>query len=308
MILSRKTELKVGLFTLLGLAVLVGGVMWGRHMYISRGMQSLAIRFPTSSGLTTGDDVTVNGVKMGRVESIDIDGNGVLVHASLDKAVSLRSDVAGTIRMLELMGGKKIDVRPGTSATLYDPQQVVVGVTDMDIPDAVATLGKLSGDLTRVLFRADTLLNSINNLMSDSVFVQNIRHTVATLDATLVLVRNFVARNQEDMEASLKDIRVVVSEVKSFFITNRPIVEKLLHDADRTMGNVDVTLSHADSTLAGATAMLNEIKTGNGSVHKLVYDKELAVQLDSTLTLAHRLFEFILDHGVNINVRLGTRP
>jgi phospholipid/cholesterol/gamma-HCH transport system substrate-binding protein len=271
-------------------------------------MQSMVIRFPSSAGLIVGDGVTVNGLKMGRVEQIDIDGNGVLVRASIDNHISLRADAQANIMMLELMGGKKIDVRPGVSPAPLPPNTVVNGMTDMDIPVAVATLGALSGDLTRVLFRADTLLGNINHLMGDSVFVASIRHTIVTLDATVVLVHNFVARNQDDLEASLKDIKQIVSDVKVFFQANRGQVEKLIKDADKTMSNVDATLAHADSAIASATSMLNEIKQGNGAVHKLIYDKELAIQLDSTVAVAHRLFDQILEHGVNINVRLGTRP
>lgn len=305
---SRTTEIKVGLFTLVGLAVLIFGVMWGKQQTLGSGDQRVTIRFPSSGGLIRGDGVTVNGVKKGRVEEIDVDGNSVLAHVTLESGIPLHADATAVIMMLELMGGKKIDIAPGASPKMLGPSDVIMGTTAMDIPGAMAMLGTLSTDLTRVMYRADTLLGSINHLMTDKEFIESIRHTVFTLDATASLIKSFVARNQGDMEATLKDVRIIVSDVKDFFQANRPQFEKLLKDADRTMTGVDRTVAHADSALVSVDKMFSDIKNGGGTLHKLIYDKEFADHLDSTVANAHRLINMIEDHGVNVNLRLGTRP
>lgn len=306
--LSRGTELKVGLFTLVGLCIVVFGIMWGRQLSLGGTSQLLSIRFPASGGLIVGDPVTVNGVKLGRVEEVTVNGNDVIIKASLESGVVLRSDAVATIMMVELMGGKKIDIHPGVAATPLDLSKPLQGVTAEDIPGVVSQLGNLSGDLTRVLFRMDTLLGSMNSLMSDKQMVESVRHAIITLDATASMIKTFIARNEGDVETTLKNLKTLVIDIKDFFETNKPQFEKVLKGADRTLTNVDVTLSHADSALVSINGMIDEVKKGDGAAHKLVYDKDFGARLDSTIVNANRLINFILDHGVNVNLRLGTRP
>jgi phospholipid/cholesterol/gamma-HCH transport system substrate-binding protein len=305
---ARTTEIKVGLFTLVGIAILVGGIMWGKQKSLASGMETYKIQFPTSGGLLNGDAVTVNGVKKGHVASVNVDGNAVLVEVVLERDVQLKRDATATILMLELMGGRKVELRAGMDPTPLDPSTVIRGTTAEDIPGVVAMLGTLSGDLTRVLFRLDTLLANANSLLSDKEFITSIRESVVALDATAQSLRRFMTNNEGDMETIVSNVKVLVSDLKEFFTANKPELEKLLKKGHTTLEGVDRTLANADSTLASANTILTDIKKGNGAAHKLIYDQELGMRLDSTITNVNKVLNFILDHGVNVNLRLGTRP
>jgi phospholipid/cholesterol/gamma-HCH transport system substrate-binding protein len=305
---SRATELKVGIISLIGVAILILGLMWGKQRSLNTDRQMYHIHFPTSAGLLEGDVVSVNGVKKGRVEKLTIDSNGVMVDAAIDGDIKLHSDATATIMMLELMGGKKIEIAPGRSSAFLDPSMVMQGTTAEDIPSAMAMLGTLNNDVTRVLFRLDTLLGSMNQIMGDKQFVQSVKNSIQNLDATLSTARAILAENKQDLHETLVNTKEMVVGIKDFIEKNRPLFERTVSDADKTLNTVDGTIAHADSTIATINEILSDIKKGNGVAGKLIYDKQLGERLDSTLTNAHKLIQLIMDNGVNVNLRLGTRP
>jgi len=230
------------------------------------------------------------------------------VDAAIDADIKLHSDATAMIMMLELMGGKRIEITPGRSSTFLDPSTVLQGTTAEDIPSAMAMLGSLNNDVTRVLFRLDTLLGSMNQIMGDKQLVQSVKNSIQNLDATLSTARAILAENKQDLHETLVNTRDMVAQIKDFIEKNRSLFERTVNDADKTLNTADVAITHADSTISTINQILSDIKNGNGAAGKLIYDKQLGERLDSTLTDAHKLIQFILDNGVNVNLRLGTRP
>ena len=305
---SRTTELKVGIISFVGIALLVIGLMWGKQRSIGAGEYMITLHFPSSSGLMDGDPVSVNGVTKGRVKDLTIDNTGVLVHAMIEPDVQLHVDASARIMMLELMSGKKIEIQPGQSVAALDKSSILQGTTAWDIPSAIASLGMLSADINSVIFRLDTLLATANNVMSDSQMIHSIRLSILDLGATIAMAKSFIADNRADMKTTLMNVKDLVLDIKDFTEKNRPAIEHALTSADKTLTDADGAITRADSTLASVNRMLNELKTNNSAAGKLLYDKEFALRLDSTITDADKLFQFILSNGININVRLGSRP
>jgi hypothetical protein len=54
--------------------------------------------------------------------------------------------------------------------------------------------------------------------------------------------------------------------------------------------------------------MMTDLKTNESALNKLMYDKEFAMKLDSALTTFGDFISLIEEHGVNVNLRIGTRP
>jgi len=88
---DRKTEIKVGISLLVSIVILMWVIAWAKNVDIFSDKKELTISFNSVAGLTAGDQVAVNGVKKGYVESITLDGNTVLVNTILDEDVDIRS-------------------------------------------------------------------------------------------------------------------------------------------------------------------------------------------------------------------------
>jgi phospholipid/cholesterol/gamma-HCH transport system substrate-binding protein len=68
--------------------------------------------FSDASGLHPGNIVQVAGIQVGRVDSIDLDGNRVLVHFSVNHDVHFGTRTRASIDVLNLLGEKYLDLSP----------------------------------------------------------------------------------------------------------------------------------------------------------------------------------------------------
>jgi ABC-type transporter Mla subunit MlaD len=87
----QRNEIKVGITVLAGLIVVLLGFSLLKEWTLTSKTYALKMRFETSAGLQSGDQVTVNGVKAGKVETVGIDGHTVLVHANIETGFRRRS-------------------------------------------------------------------------------------------------------------------------------------------------------------------------------------------------------------------------
>lgn len=81
---------------------------------------SVSAKFDDASGIVSGSDVRIGGVKVGVVDSLTLDNKTyrAIVKISLANAVRVPSDSAATIKSDGLLGGKFISVDPGGSDEL----------------------------------------------------------------------------------------------------------------------------------------------------------------------------------------------
>ncbi|MEI6458094.1 MAG: outer membrane lipid asymmetry maintenance protein MlaD [Pseudomonadota bacterium] len=117
-------EIGTGLFVLLGFAALFfmatqissHGLEFGRHDY------HLSANFDNVGGLKAGAPVSIGGVTIGRVETIDYDSTSykAVVHLAINQRydhIPNDSDVA--IYTAGLLGGNYVGFTPGGSVTNY---------------------------------------------------------------------------------------------------------------------------------------------------------------------------------------------
>jgi phospholipid/cholesterol/gamma-HCH transport system substrate-binding protein len=116
---DRKTEIKVGITTIISLIVLIWIMAWAKNFQFISTDQKLDITFENVSGLELDDDVSVRGLRKGFVEDIFLDENNIVVKISIDESVDLRTDTQFWITSVDLMGAKKIEIIPGSSTEAF---------------------------------------------------------------------------------------------------------------------------------------------------------------------------------------------
>ena len=112
-------EVTVGLFVVLGLCALAYLSVRLGELQIGRGnTYDLTAVFPTVAGLRVGATVEVAGVRIGRVQDINLAEYAAVVTLRLDKQVQLQEDAIASIRTRGLIGEKYVRISPGGSDRL----------------------------------------------------------------------------------------------------------------------------------------------------------------------------------------------
>ena len=116
---QRRTEIRVGITVLAGIIVFLWILGWAKNFSLTPTDNTVKVQFTNTAGLEIGDPVTVNGVRKGFVEDIAIKGEKVVVTMKVSNDVALKEDADFAVSMLDLMGGKKVEVNPGSSNTPF---------------------------------------------------------------------------------------------------------------------------------------------------------------------------------------------
>lgn len=311
---SRSTEIRVGIVSVVSIAVLVVGIMLGKGISFSPTQKSIEVRLPTSGGIDAGSPVVVLGVRRGTVSEVrNVDGS-VVVTATLDDISDLKSDAEGVVSILEITGGKKLEIMPGTAATALDAGSEIKGRVAADIGTLVGVLGDAGGDITGLIRRLDTISMAANDLLRDGSVVANIK-TMAN-DGALALtdLRVFMQTNKGTLTSTVQDLKALTAELRESVHRNEPGVSRIIARAESVVSKLETTLTKADGALSNVdtlatrvNGMVNDIRTNKSFLNALLYDEKLFGKLDSTLVSVQRVLKDIKISGVNVNVGLGHR-
>ncbi|MES2766735.1 MAG: MlaD family protein [Bacteroidota bacterium] len=311
---QRSKEIKVGIVTLVGITLLIVGISLGKGM-ISSAKHTITMRFPSSAGLEPTSPVTINGVKRGTVETVEPDKGGVLVTASLDEISDIKRDATAMISMLEIIGGKKVEIMTGTAPMAFDPKQEMPGIAAADISELIATVSQLGGQAKVLLTKLDTTMTGVNQLFADGKMVGQVRNIVDNGEEAVVNLNGFLKENRGELEMAVKDLNVLLKDLRVAVNTNAPNIEKLVNNLNATVTKVDGILTKGEKTLDGADllvtdvrSMIGDVKNGKGAVSKIIYDEEFAKKLDVTIKELNKLLDDVNKHGMNVNARVGRYP
>jgi phospholipid/cholesterol/gamma-HCH transport system substrate-binding protein len=311
---QRSKEIKVGIVTIVGVILLILGISLGKGM-ISSSKHVISMRFPNSAGLEPTAPVTINGVKRGAVETVTPDKGGVLVTVSLDDISDVKSDATAMISMLEIIGGKKVEILPGNAPTVFDTKREMPGVAAADISAVIATVSQLGDQAKVLLTKLDTTMTGVNELFADGKMVRQVRNIVDNGEEAVVNLNGFLKNNRGELEMAVRDLNVLLKDLRVAVNTNAPNIEKLVNNLNATVTKVDGLLVKGEKTLDGTDLLvtdvrniIGDVKNGKGAVSKLVYDEEFAKKLDVTIRELNTLLTSIRKNGINVNAEVGHKP
>ncbi len=298
---QSKTEIKVGIMVVAGVLVFLWVLGWAKNFSFTANDIYLQVRFPTVAGLAIGDPVTINGVRKGNVDDFKIESDDVIVRVKLESDVKLKEDASFEISMLDLMGGKKINISPGESTQPIDFNKIQQGEFQADIPMVMSMLGKMQGDLNGTIKDVRVTLSSLNNYLTDQKLNENIKVTAANLKDLTIKMNTLIDRNQEDLKKITSNTAEITSDAKDLIRNNKESIQSSISDLKSILGKSDSLLTKLNSLADETTARKNNIG-------KLLYDEDLYNNLNGTLKDVKELTKIILEQlkgdGLNVDANV----
>ncbi len=312
---KRSTEIKVGTVSIAAIVILVAGLVLGRGLNLAADREVIYFLFDDAGGIRKSDPVFVNGVERGAVQSVSSESGKVLIKADIDDASDIYSDATAQIQILELTGGKKVAVDPGTSGKTLAEDDKIPGISATDIGGLMSKLDKFADQGESLILRLDSLAYSANELLADPEFTDKLKKSVDNAYEISENANSLLRDNYDRIDNSLAGLESLVNDLRSALDENEPKLSAALDELDSTLTEARVLIASVESSAAGADSlvlevrmMVENVRTGDGFANKVLYDEEFAAQMDSILAELKTLAEQIKEHGINTNIRLGTRP
>lgn len=274
--MSRRTEIEVGATVLLAVAVLLWGVTWLKEFQFQRSVRIWHVLFPQTGGLSTSDDVQVNGIKKGSIHSLHLSGDGVLVDLAISSEVTLTRDSKVTIRNLGLMGEKVIGVDLRVSGGDWTANDTIPGGYEKGIPEVMGDVAVTIESVTELSARLASLVEATDKHGDLTGTMKNMRLSSEELRATIHETRGTLKTTLDNMAAVSKTTKALTTD-------RQAQLGKAIDDFSSASEKLDRLAGRLDSLRAVLHEVANKVNHGDGTLGKLVNDKQLYESTSATM-------------------------
>ena len=298
---QRKTEIRVGVTVLLGVIVCLWIFGWAKNFSLTPTENIVKVKFNNTSGLEIGDPVTVNGVRKGFVEDLNIDGESVIVVLKVDNNIHLKEDATFAVSMLDLMGGKKVEISPGNSPNEIDYSKVQSGLFYADVPQVMSMVGSFQEDFTSTISDIKITLTSLNNYLTDQKLNQDIKSSMSNLNEVTKKLNILIDENRTSLKQLTSNTVELTEEAKNFLETNK---EKMNSSIDELQS----VLKNTDKLILKLNEFTDEMSAKQNNVGKIIYDEKIYEDLTQSLKQLNELTKLMLqqlkEDGLKIDANI----
>lgn len=298
---ERKSEIKVGITVTIGILIFIWVLGWAKNFSFTSNYKTLKVQFENTSGLIVGDNVTVNGVKKGFVDDITLHENGVILSLTIENEVHLYKDASFKIAMLDLMGGKKVEISSGMSSIELDYKKLYHGKFLNDLPALIADLGKIQNNVANTLLKLDITLTNVNELLGDKEFKAQLKSSVSNMNNVSIQFSELLNKNKNLLNN-------LISNANSLTVNADSMLKENGENIKSTLNNLNTLSLRADTLFQLSNNFMVEIKNQENNLGKMIYNKLFYTNLDSTLIRMNELTKLLImqlkDDGINVDASI----
>ena len=298
---ERKTEIKVGITTIIALIVFIWIMGWAKNFMKSSNNIEIKLSFDNVSGLEIDDDVYVRGLRTGFVKDISLDKNMILVIISVDENVDLREDAEFFLSTVDLMGDKKIEIIPGSSDDKLDFNIIQKGIFLPDLASMVSAVGEMKEDLTTIVDEVKISLSSLNSYLTDEKLKSDIKSSLKNLHILTSKIDLMLDENRNNISQITDNTAELSEDAKIFLRDNK-------EDLTYSIIKMKEVFSKSDSFMTKLNYLTSETLESKNNLGKIMYDDSLIVEMKQTISNLRELVELMLqqlkDNGVKVDANI----
>jgi phospholipid/cholesterol/gamma-HCH transport system substrate-binding protein len=298
---QRKTEIKVGITVLVGVIVFLWIFGWAKNFSLTPTEDTIKVQFSNTAGLEVGDPVTVNGVRKGFVEDLSIRDENVVVTLKIDNNIKLKEDASFAVSMLDLMGGKRIDINPGSSQKLLDYNQLHSGTFYADIPYVMSMVGTFQQDISSTISDLQITLTSLNNYLNDKELNKDIKSSMSNLSEATGKLIILIDENRDNLKDLTSNTVELTEETKKFIKENK-------ESFSVSVNKLQSVLENADDLLTKLNKFSDELSNRQNNLGKIIYDEKIYDDLSQSIKQLNELTKIMIeqlkDDGLKVDANI----
>lgn len=294
MLLRYSREVKTALLAITAIVILIFGYSFLKGENLLDNNRTFYAVYDDVEGLSPSSEVTINGLKVGKITSIDfLNRKGdLLVTFTVKNDFPFSKNSLAEIYGGNIIGGKSLAIIPKYDAEvgMAKSGDTLEGSKEEGIMELVNDrLTPLQSKLEGTIVSADSMLTAISEILDDSTR-NNIRGTFKNLDAT---VNSFKITANE-----LQGIVQGNSEKLDRTFTNLDEMSTNFNRFSDTLSNMDINkiTNDLEKVIADFESVSEKLNNGEGTAAKLINDGAVYDNLDRA---TRQLEELLQDFKLN---------
>jgi phospholipid/cholesterol/gamma-HCH transport system substrate-binding protein len=223
---TRAHNALIGLFTLAVVAAALGFVVWFARISDSQSVKRYEVDFPGSvSGLSVGSSVTFNGIRVGQVDTLDInpkDPSGVVAMISVKQTTPVHVDTSARLEFASITANGNVQLIGGK-----------LGAPDL-VPEAGQEVAVIKAQRSE-----------LQNLFDSA------RDTVNQASSTMDHINTLITQNQDNISQTIQNVTTFTKALAD----NSPDVSNFLH----TTGHAAESIGHLADNLSGMSGDVQKL-------------------------------------------------
>lgn len=260
---TKRNVAALGALTILAVALFVFGLYYLLGSPLLKGGIDVVVMLESGGGLKRGDRVTLQGVNVGSVRTVQLNGpQGVSAILRLDDDLPLPADTRASVRG-DVFGAHSVELLPGTAMVKLEKGDTLRGVNEPALAQAAT---ELSATARNVLIRADSLLSpqAVNDIHATTSILPG---SAEQLRAAFIELRLAAAALKRTTE-SLDEART------------GPALAAAIGRIDESARAMSAVAAQMERSLGPLQSVFNKVDQGQGTLGKLVNDTSLYTELN----------------------------
>ncbi len=299
------TEMKVGIFTIVGIVVLIYMfVVLSPRAFNSSSVNSYYTVVTDAAGIVPKTHVRTNGVSVGKVEEVVLEASRSKLIFSIDTSVKIPVGSKIEVRTRGFLGETFLEVVRGPDAGEYIANGGMIPLSEdtIGMTQLVSVLGAIAKDVKQVttslaaaLGNKDgerKLVNIVDNIENSTVTIRGmlednrakVGNLLSNLEKTSESLRSAIGDRPEDLKAVVQNIKETTAKLRGFSDSlseildheNKEKIERIIAQFDQTMDDVKHTASNV-------RLVSEKIERGEGTIGRLVNDDAVITDIQSAI-------------------------
>lgn len=298
--LSR--EIKTGIIVIGGILLFILGFSYLKSSSLFDNSKKLYAVYPNVGGLQPGTAVSINGLNVGKVSDIrfiDKEGN-LLVTFNVNNDFDFSKNSPAVLYDTGIIGGKGLQIMPLFDGARMAKSGDTLGTTTRPGLTELAQqkLTPLFQKFESAVADADSVLVNVNEVLDERTkrdlrsAISGLSTLITSLQGSASSLNTILKTNGGKLDSSLTNFQKLTSSFS-----------KLADSLNRA--GLPRTLSSLQSTMASLDDVMAKIQSGDGTLGKLMNDKELYKNLNAAsreLDLLLQDFRLNPKRYVNVSV------
>jgi phospholipid/cholesterol/gamma-HCH transport system substrate-binding protein len=272
-------EIKVAVLVILSIVLFYWGFTFlkGRNLFDSS--NKLFAVYDNVAGLVVSAPVTINGLNIGKVNTIEMlpDGKMKVELVITNEQIKIAKSSVAQIMDSGLIGGREIAIINNFSDKNYAQSGDILKTSDkLGLTAELANqIGPVKDKVEILLENANKLIQNLNTTL-DASTQQKLKSAIASLEVTMA-----------EFSQTSKSINGILAENKSKLNTTLTNFEKTsgnLNAMSSSLEKADLgaTVKKLEATLTSVNGMMANLEQGKGSMGKLLSDDAMYNNLTKT--------------------------
>lgn len=286
-------EYKIGLWTIIAIAVLVFGIQYLKGINSLHLGQFYYIACDNVDGLANSSPVKINGFQVGLVRSMEYDHKKtgkIIVEINLeDTGIKIPVDSRATIQS-DLLGTANVVIELGNENSYLASRDTITG--GEKAAGLLDSAEPIISSVSQIMPKLDSLIAGVNVLVNESKMQESlleINQLTNQLNTTVATLNKYL---RGDVPEILNNVSGLTANIDT--LTNQ------IKEAD-----IEALMNKANTTLETTNKLLSALMNDNGSLGKAINTTELHDQLTETISSVDSLITDIKEHPKRyINIKL----